>query len=192
LYWTGYILVDYGDLKKAQTRLEQVLKLTERETHEEFGGLGLRLEQENGRIRVVAPTENSPAARAGIDSGDIIAAVDGENVQGWSLDQAVNKMRGVPNTAVILRVVHGPDEAPRDMRLTRATIQVYWSPYQRHAALWGLGDINFKRGDLNSALNSYNAGLAIVERLAKSDPSNAGWQRELSVSDNRIGDVQTA
>ena len=48
------------------------------------------------------------------------------------------------------------------------------------------------QGDLAGALKSYRGGLAVIDRLAKSDPGNAGWQRELTVSYNRIGDVQMA
>jgi tetratricopeptide (TPR) repeat protein len=55
-----------------------------------------------------------------------------------------------------------------------------------------IGDVQLKKGDLPAALTSYEAGLAIAERLAKSDPGNASWQRDLSVSLNRIGDVQMA
>ena len=98
LFWAGWIEIDYGDLNKAQARLERVLTL--------------------------AKTD----------------------------DQALYKYR----------------------------------------ALTGLGDIKEHRGGLEGELKSYNDSLAIVARLAKSDPGNAEWQRDLSVSYNKVGDVQKA
>jgi tetratricopeptide (TPR) repeat protein len=62
----------------------------------------------------------------------------------------------------------------------------------KYWALLGLGDIKQKRGDLAGALKSYQDGLAIAARLAKSEPGNVGWQRDLSMSYSRIGDVQVA
>ena len=62
----------------------------------------------------------------------------------------------------------------------------------RYWALLGLGDIRMKRGNLPDALKSYRDSLAIRDRLAQADPGNAGWQRDLSVSYNKIGDGQVA
>jgi Flp pilus assembly protein TadD len=64
--------------------------------------------------------------------------------------------------------------------------------FYKYWALLGLGDIKQRRGDLSGALKSYNDGLAIVGRLATSDPGNAGWQRDLSVSYDNIGDIREA
>ena len=64
--------------------------------------------------------------------------------------------------------------------------------YYKYWALLGLGDIKQQRGDLSGALKSYNDGLAIADRLATSDPGNAGWQRDLSVSYDKVGGVQEA
>jgi tetratricopeptide (TPR) repeat protein len=64
--------------------------------------------------------------------------------------------------------------------------------FYRYWALLGLGDIRMRRGDRAGALKSYNDGGAIADRLAKSDPGNAGWQRDLSVRYQKIGDVQKA
>ena len=65
-------------------------------------------------------------------------------------------------------------------------------PFYKSWALTGLGDIKQQRGDLSAALKYYSDSLAISDRLAQSDPGNAGWQRDLSVSYNKIGDVQEA
>ena len=62
----------------------------------------------------------------------------------------------------------------------------------KYWALVGLGDVRSAQGDLAGALKAYSDGLAIADRLAKSDPGNAGWQRDLSVSYEKVGDVQVA
>jgi carboxyl-terminal processing protease len=94
------------------------------QTRGEFGGLGIEVTQEDGLIKVVTPIDDTPASRAGIMSGDIIAAIDGESVQGMSLNQAVEKMRGAPDTSVTLKIVRGTNKDPQDIKLTRATIQI--------------------------------------------------------------------
>ena len=64
------------------------------QTRGAFGGLGIEVMQEDGLVKVVAPIDDTPAARAGVLSGDLISAIDGEAVQGMTLNQAVDKMRG--------------------------------------------------------------------------------------------------
>jgi carboxyl-terminal processing protease len=93
------------------------------QTRGEFGGLGIEVTQEDGLIKVVTPIDDTPASRAGIMSGDIITAIDGESVQGLTLNQAVDKMRGAPDTSVTLKIVRGAKD-PQDIRLTRAVIQI--------------------------------------------------------------------
>ena len=82
------------------------------QTRGEFGGLGIEVTQEDGLIKVVTPIDDTPASRAGILSGDIISAIDGENVQGLSLNQAVDKMRGAPDTSVTLKILRGSNKDP--------------------------------------------------------------------------------
>jgi carboxyl-terminal processing protease len=94
------------------------------QTRGEFGGLGIEVTQEDGLIKVVTPIDDTPAAHAGILSGDIISAIDGENVQGLSLNQAVDKMRGAPDTSVTLKILRGSNKDPQDIKLTRAVIQI--------------------------------------------------------------------
>jgi carboxyl-terminal processing protease len=94
------------------------------QTRGEFGGLGIEVTQEDGLIKVVTPIDDTPASRAGILSGDIISAIDGENVQGLSLNQAVDKMRGAPDTSVTLRILRGSNKDPQDIKVTRAVIQI--------------------------------------------------------------------
>ncbi len=94
------------------------------QTRGAFGGLGIEVMQEDGLVKVVAPIDDTPAARAGILSGDLITAIDGENVQGMTLNQAVDKMRGDVNTNVKLTVLRGPKKDKVDVTLTRAVIQI--------------------------------------------------------------------
>jgi carboxyl-terminal processing protease len=94
------------------------------QTRGEFGGLGIEVTQEDGLIKVVTPIDDTPASKAGVLSGDIISAIDGEAVMGMTLNQAVDKMRGAPNTSVTLKILRGPKKDPKDIKLTRAVIQI--------------------------------------------------------------------
>ncbi len=78
----------------------------------EFGGIGIEVSMDNGRLTVIAPIDGSPAARAGIESGDVITHLDDAPVKGLRLGDAIERMRGVPGTSVTLTVVRkGLDEA---------------------------------------------------------------------------------
>jgi len=107
---------------------------------EEFGGLGLEVMQEGGLVRVVSPIDETPAARAGMLSGDIITAIDDTPVQGLSLKEAVDKMRGPAKSSVKLTVqrANGP---PRVFTIVREIIHVL--PVR--ARLEGGGDLGYIR-----------------------------------------------
>lgn len=94
------------------------------QTSGKFGGLGIEVMQEDGLVKVVAPIDDTPAARAGILSGDFITAIDGEPVQGMTLNQAVDKMRGAVDTNVKLTLARGAAKEKIDVTLTRALIQI--------------------------------------------------------------------
>lgn len=74
------------------------------QTKGEFGGLGIEVTMQDGLVKVVAPIEGTPASRAGMQSGDLIVAVDGEKIKGMTLAQAVRRMRGRPNEPIELLV----------------------------------------------------------------------------------------
>ncbi|MDK2124211.1 S41 family peptidase [Parachitinimonas caeni] len=93
-------------------------------TSGEFGGLGLEVNLEDGLVRVITPIEDTPAFRAGVKSGDYIMKIDDTNVRGLSLNQAVTKMRGKPNTPVTLTVLRKGEGKPLTFTLTRAIIKV--------------------------------------------------------------------
>src|SRR5215831_508065 len=94
------------------------------QTRGEFGGLGIEVTQEEGLIKVVAPIDETPAAKAGIRAGDIITHLDGEAVQGLSLNQAVDKMRGQVNTKIQLRITRKGAEKPLEVTIIRDVIRV--------------------------------------------------------------------
>jgi carboxyl-terminal processing protease len=93
-------------------------------THGEFGGLGIEVTMEDGLVKVVAPIDGTPAAKAGIMSGDLVTQIDDEAVQGLTLEQAVNKMKGAPNTKTKLTVVRKNADAPINVTIVREIIRV--------------------------------------------------------------------
>jgi carboxyl-terminal processing protease len=93
-------------------------------TQGEFGGLGIEVGMEDGFVKVVAPIEDTPAWRAGLKSGDLIIKLDDTNVKGMTLNDAVKRMRGKPNTQITITYVRKGDSKPRVVTLTRAIIQI--------------------------------------------------------------------
>src|ERR1700722_3713317 len=93
------------------------------QTRGEFGGLGIEVSMENGLVKVVSPIDDTPAAHAGIKPGDLITHLDGTPVQGLTLPEAVEKMRGPVNSDINLTVRREGQE-PFDVKLTRAIIKI--------------------------------------------------------------------
>jgi carboxyl-terminal processing protease len=93
------------------------------QTRGEFGGLGIEVSMENGLVKVVSPIDDTPAARAGLKPGDLITHIDGQPVQGMTLPQAVDKMRGPINSDIKL-TIRREGRDPFDVTLTRATIKI--------------------------------------------------------------------
>ncbi len=94
------------------------------QTDGEYGGLGLTVTTEEGAVKVIAPTDDTPAARAGIKSGDFITHLDGELIYGGSLQDAVDKMRGAPGTSIKLTVVREGVPKPLEFTLKREVIVI--------------------------------------------------------------------
>jgi carboxyl-terminal processing protease len=94
------------------------------QTRGEFGGLGIEVTMEDGLIKVVAPIDETPAAKAGVMANDIITHLDDEPVQGLTLNQAVDKMRGPVNTKIKLKIVRKGAEKPIDIAIMRDVIRV--------------------------------------------------------------------
>jgi carboxyl-terminal processing protease len=90
----------------------------------EYGGLGLRVGSERGMIKVIAPIDDSPAAKAGIEAGDFIVEVDGTPVRGMAVQKAIDKLRGEKGTSIKLTVFREAEDGPLDITVVRGTIQV--------------------------------------------------------------------
>ncbi|MGA7998758.1 MAG: S41 family peptidase [Bradyrhizobium sp.] len=93
-------------------------------TQGEFGGLGIEVMMENGLVKVVAPMDDTPAAKAGILSGDLITQIDDDQVQGLTLEQAVNKMKGPVDTQTRLKIQRKGADKPIDVTVKREIIRV--------------------------------------------------------------------
>jgi carboxyl-terminal processing protease len=93
-------------------------------THGEFGGLGLEVTMEDGLVKVAAAMDGSPAARAGILSGDFITAIDDKAVKGLTLEDAANKMKGAVDSKVRLKIIRKGAERPIELSIAREIIRV--------------------------------------------------------------------
>jgi len=94
------------------------------QTRGEFGGLGIEVTQEDGFVKVVSPMDDTPAAAAGIQSGDFITQVNGETLMGLLLDEAVEKMRGPVGSEIVLTIVREGVADPFDVSIIRDTIKL--------------------------------------------------------------------
>ncbi len=101
---------DYTDLKE--------------KTRGSYGGIGLEVSGEDGAVKVVTPMDDTPAQKAGIESGDYITAIDGNSILGLPLNDAISKMKGEPNTKLTVTIVRTGKDAPFDVSLTREIIVV--------------------------------------------------------------------
>src|SRR6267154_1292363 len=109
-------------------------------THGEFGGLGIEVTMEDGLIKVVAPIDDTPAAKAGMLSGDVITQIDDETIQGMTLEQAVSRMKGPANSKIRLKVARKGAAAPIDVAIVREIIRVRPVRYRTDS-----GDIGYIR-----------------------------------------------
>ena len=94
------------------------------QTRGEFGGLGIEVTMEDDLVRVIAPIEDTPAARAGVIAGDKIAEIDGEDVRGMTLSDAVDRMRGAVNTPIELTILRDGASEPIKLTIVRDIIKV--------------------------------------------------------------------
>ncbi|ODT16595.1 MAG: peptidase S41, partial [Mesorhizobium sp. SCN 65-12] len=94
------------------------------QTKGEFGGLGIEVTMENDLVKVITPIDDTPAAKAGVLAGDYIAKIDGEEVRGLTLNDAVEKMRGPVNTPIKLTILRQGADKPIELTVVRDTIKV--------------------------------------------------------------------
>jgi carboxyl-terminal processing protease len=129
------------------------------QTRGEFGGLGIEVTMEEGLVKVVTPIDETPAARAGILANDIISQIDGETVQGLTLNQAVDKMRGPVNSTVKLTIQRKERKEPLEVSLTRETIRI--RPVRARTE----GDIGYLRVTQFNE-QTYEALKAAIEKIS--------------------------
>jgi carboxyl-terminal processing protease len=94
------------------------------QTRGEFGGLGIEVTMENGVVKVVSPIDDTPASKAGLQTNDLITHLDGEQIVGLTLEQAVEKMRGPVNTPITLTIIRKGREDPFDVKIVRDVIRI--------------------------------------------------------------------
>jgi carboxyl-terminal processing protease len=133
------------------------------QTRGEFGGLGIEVTMEDGLVKVVAPIDDTPAAKAGVMANDIITHLDDEAVQGLTLNQAVDKMRGPVNTKIKLTIMRKGADKPIEVSIVRDIIRVKsvrWHPEGGDIGYIRITQFNEQTTDgLKQAINELNAQL---------------------------------
>src|SRR5690348_9155959 len=133
------------------------------QTRGEFGGLGIEVTMEDGLVKVVAPIDETPAAKAGVMANDIITHLDDGAVQGLSLNQAVDKMRGPVNTKIKLTIMRKGADKPIEVSIVRDIIRVKsvrWHPEGGDVGYIRITQFNQQATDaLKQAINDLNSKL---------------------------------
>ncbi|MGB7287935.1 MAG: S41 family peptidase [Salaquimonas sp.] len=122
------------------------------QTRGEFGGLGIEVTMENELVKVISPIDGTPAAEAGVLAGDLIFQIDGDNIRGLTLQQAVEKMRGPVNTPIELKIQREGADGPIDITIIRDVIKV-------RSVRWRVERDNVAYLDINSFTEQTDTGL---------------------------------
>jgi carboxyl-terminal processing protease len=135
------------------------------QTRGEFGGLGIEVTMEEGLVKVVAPIDETPAAKAGVMANDVITHLDDEAVQGLTLNQAVDKMRGPVNTKIKLTIMRKGADKPVEVTIVRDIIRVKsvrWHPEGGDIGYIRVTQFNEQTTDgLKAAINDLNSQLGV-------------------------------
>jgi len=132
------------------------------QTEGNYGGLGLTVTLDEGVVKVIAPTDDTPAAKAGIKAGDYITHIDGKLIYGSSLDEAVDKMRGAPGTNIKLTIARQGRDEPIELTLTRAIIDIKPVKWQVKGDVGVIKIVSFSAdtgNDVRSAIRSVEKSL---------------------------------
>jgi carboxyl-terminal processing protease len=145
------------------------------QTKGEFGGLGIEVTMENELVKVIAPIEDTPAARAGVLAGDLIAEIDGQEVRGLTLEEAVDKMRGQVNTPIDLTILRQGAKDPIKLKIVRETIKV--------RAVRSRVEDNVGYVKINSFTEkAYGDLQAAIEQIKAKDPNVKGYILDLRLN----------
>ena len=143
------------------------------QTKGEFGGVGIEVTMEDGLIKVISPIDDTPAAKAGLKTGDFIGAIDGDAIQGMGLNDAIDKMRGPVGTKVTLTVLRQGEKKPFDVSLTRAVIHVDSVKWHRE------GDVGYIRVSAFNEETDSGLEKAVRELKKQIGPSLKGYVIDL-------------
>ncbi|AMG73178.1 S41 family peptidase [Sphingopyxis granuli] len=143
------------------------------QTDGEYGGLGLSVTMEDGVVKVIAPTADTPAARAGIKAGDYITHINKELIFGLTLDEAVEQMRGRPGTQIEITVVREGQDKPMELTLTREIIDLKPVKWEVKDDVGVLTVTNFSA----DATRDLKAAMLAVEKSLGRKPR--GWVLDL-------------
>ena len=136
----------------------------------QFQGIGAELGMKDKQIIVVAPLDDSPAQKAGIRAGDAILKVDNKLTEGWTLSQAVEKIRGPKDTMVVLNILHKDSKMPSDIKIQRGVITV------KSVAGWIKKVKDVDAINLNTSLKKKQEDKIIYIRLSQfGDSTNKDW-----------------
>ena len=148
------------------------------QTRGEFGGLGIEVTMENELVKVITPIDDTPAAKAGVIAGDLISQIDGENVRGLSLQQAVEKMRGKVKTPIVLTILRSGADVPLKITIVRDRIVI---KSVKHRVI----DDDIGYLDVNSFTEKTYSGLSdAIEAIRKktSDDKLKGYVLDLRLN----------
>ena len=118
------------------------------QTKGEFGGLGIEVTMENELVKVIAPIEDTPAAKAGVLAGDYISQIDGTEVRGLTLTDAVDKMRGEVNTPIELTLIRQGADKPIKLTIVRDVVKVKAVKYRVENDVGYVRVISFTETDI--------------------------------------------
>ncbi len=145
------------------------------QTRGEYGGLGIEVTMENGIVKVVSPIDDTPAERAGIKAGDLVTHIDGEQILGMTLNDAVDRMRGPVGEDIVLTVVR-EGEDPFDVTITRENITI---SAVRSRLEGDVGVIRITTFSEQATSGLQEAVEEIKEEAAENDEEIKGWVLDL-------------
>jgi carboxyl-terminal processing protease len=144
------------------------------QTRGEFGGLGIEVTMENGIVKVISPIDDTPASKAGILANDLIVEIDGQQVQGLTLEQAVDKMRGKVNTPITLTILREGRADPFEVKLIRDLIRLKAVKFEIDG-----GDVGYVRISSFSEQTQEGVDAAISEIKSKAGANLKGFVLDL-------------